>query len=321
MIRRVLLILLLATGLRAEESDPEPETLSRVQIRQLLRDARRLYDAQPEEADAESRAAHAEAARAFARAAEAGDPGEVNLDAVRLAEAMAWMRADQPELALEAFDRIQGFDEALDRARHRFLRGNAHLAAGEAALSREDFEEAKTQMGEAVESLISSLMEDPQAEAAKQNLEVARRRLRWVEENEPPPPPPEEEPGEDDSEEEDTDPDETPPPDMPDMPEPQDDEDEQETDPDGDEDDGAEAADADAEEGDEGEDEEEAEPGEPEWTEDVDGAAAADDPEFDDLDMDTAEQTLDALLEQERRLREEIIRNRRIRTIPVEKDW
>ena len=318
MIRRLLIASLLVFTVRAEDPAPETDTLSPVQVRQLLRDASALYEEHADDSDAADPEALTEAARAFARAAREGDPGEVHLDAVRLAEAMAWMRAGQPEQALEAFDRIQGFSETHDRARHRFLRGNAHLAAGEAALSREDFETAKSQMGEAVESFISSLMEDPQAEAAKQNLEIARRRLRWVEENEPPPA--EEDTDPDDQDEE---PDDTPQPEIPPKPEPGD---EEEDDPDDDpapteaegEDEGEESETDPADE-DETDGEADADTGDPAAQEDVDGDPVAED--LDDLDLEDAVQTLDALLEQERRLREEIIRNRHHRSIPVEKDW
>ncbi|MCH8527410.1 MAG: hypothetical protein LAT79_09695, partial [Kiritimatiellae bacterium] len=42
-----------------------------------------------------------------------------------------------------------------------------------------------------------------------------------------------------------------------------------------------------------------------------------------DFSEEEAQRTLDALLEQERRLRDEILRNRNrnLQTVPVEKDW
>ena len=291
--------------------------LTPFQIRHVLREARRLYEADEEDADP---ATLAEAARAFALAAEKGEPGEINLDAVRLAEAMAWMRAERPEDALEAFEKIQGFEAAADRARHRLLRGNAHLAAGERAFSQEDFDTAKEQMGEAIESYIASLMDDPTSEAAKQNLELAHRRLRFVEENEPPPPPPENQEDEDedqDQEDGDDEQDQEPQPQPGEADESEEGEDDPEPQP------GEEEEDDDTrpEEGDPGEDEAEGDPAPADPGEEDDPREMEMDPELDDLTDDEIESTLNALLEQERRLRDEILRNRHRRQIPVEKDW
>lgn len=308
------LLLFALLSVRGETEAPEaPEALSRFQVRQLLRDARGVY----EDAEAEPEA-FAEAARAFALAAEHGEPGEVNFDAIRFAEALSWMRANQPERALEAFERVEGFPRSGDRARHRFHRGNAHLAAGENALSGEDFESAKAQMTQAIDNYIASLLEDPEAEPAKQNLEIARRRLQFVEENQPPPPPPE--PGDDDEEEEeDPDPAEEPPP-----PEPGEEGEEGEDDPD---------ASPEPEPGEDDPDEDPGEPGEedgedgdpapatPDLVEDVEGEAPDDDPDLEDLTEDDARRTLDWLFEQERRQREDILRNRHRHRAPVEKDW
>ncbi|MCC5849544.1 MAG: hypothetical protein JJU29_15795 [Verrucomicrobia bacterium] len=299
----------------------QAEDLTPFQIRHVLREARRLYEAHDEESDP---AALAEAAHAFALAAEKGEPGEVNLDAVRLAEAMAWMRADRPEAALEAFEKIQGFDEAADRARHRLLRGNAHLAAGERAFSQEDFDAAKEQMGEAIESYIASLMDDPASEAAKQNLELAHRRLKFVKDEEGEyeqemPQPGDDEEGEEGKDEEGED--EMPPRPVDELEGEEDEDGEQVMEPEPDDQPGEEGDETEADERDPDEDDPEgdpaiADPGEED--EPLEGEMA---PEVDDLTDEEIESTLNALLEQERRLRDEILRNRHRRQIPVEKDW
>jgi len=312
---RVLLFVLAAFFLRAE--DPAEQPLTRTQIRHLLQQARNLYrddDAEPEEL--------ADAAQAFGLAANQAEPGEVDLDAVRFAEALAWMRTGQPDRALEAFGNIQGFPLPEQRARHRFHRGNAHLAAGEQALTQDDFQSAKQQMEEAIENYIASLQEDPQAESAKQNLEIARRRRRWGEENAPPPPPPEED-GEDDEESEDQDdPEERETPqDMP-PPTPEDEQD-QEQDAEmqhqpGEDEEGVQDQ---PQDGDEETDADDPTPAAPDLVEDVDGEAPQDDPDLEDLTEEESRRTLDRLFEQERRRREEILHNRHRDSPPVEKDW
>jgi len=266
-----LLILLLTLPLFAEDV---PEALTPTQVRHLLREARQLYTSEePEDL--------ANAARMFRAAAEAADPDEVHLDAVRLAEAMAWMQANQTERALEAFEGIQGFEDAADRARHRNLRGNAHLAAGEQAFAQEEFDAAKEHMESAVQSFIESLQDNPASEDGKRNLEIAHRRLQHVIENTPPPPPPDEDGESDDSDEDDADPDQTDPTDQTDPSDPTD-------------------------------------ASEPSET-----PSASEPLPDEDFSEEEAQRTLDALLEQERRLRDEILRNRNrnLQTVPVEKDW
>lgn len=307
--RRALLLLLLAGSALAEEP---VETLTPAQVRALLREGRSRFDSE----DSQDLA---EAARMFAAAADAADPGEVHVDAVRLAEAKAWLKADQPQRALEAFEKIQGFERAADRARHRMLRGNAQLLLGEQALAEEDFDAAKELMELAIESFVESLMENPVSEDAKRNLEIANRRLQYVIENEPPPPPPDEEP------QEGEDPEQQPPEEEPEEqdpsepesgegePEPQ----EQESEPQEGEDEGEpQPTDPREQEGDPSESQDPA----PEWDEQVEQPSREMELE-DDLSEEEVERALDALLEQERRLREQILQNRRLRRIPVEKDW
>jgi len=304
--KRLLLFVLLATPGFADEA---VEPLSPAQVRALLREARTLYASEDTEELGKS-------AELFGAAAEAADPGEVHVDAVRLAEAQAWLKADQPQRALEAFEQIQGFEQAADRARHRMLRGNAQLLLGEQALAEEDFEAAKEQMNQAIESFVESLMEDPRSEDAKRNLEIANRRLQYVIENEPPPP----EPPTKEEDEEKQDPPEEPPPEEqesePESGEGESEPQEQESDPSEGEDQG-EPQPGDPQEGEGEPSDPQEEPGEPEEP----GEAESMEGELDDLSEEEAGRTLDALLEQERRLREEILQNRRLRTIPVEKDW
>jgi hypothetical protein len=287
---KVLLLLFLTLPLFAEE---EPQPLTPAQVRHLLREARQLYTSEePEDL--------ANAARMFRAAAEAADPDEVHLDAVRLGEAMAWIKANQTEQALEAFERIQGFEDAADRARHRNLRGNAHLAAGEQAFAQEEFEAAKEHMESAVQSFIESLQDNPASEDGKRNLEIAHRRLRHVIENTPPPPPPDESGESEGSDEDDADDqqDQTDPTDQSDP------SDEDESDP-SDESDPTDQSDP----------IDQTDPSDP-----SDPSASEPLPE-EDFSEEEAQRTLDALLEQERRLRDEILRNRNLQTVPVEKDW
>jgi len=307
--KTLILFLLLVFPLFAEET---VETLRPAQVRHLLREARKQYMS-------EDLQELAEAARIFSAAAEASDPGEVHVDAVRLAEAQAWLKADQHDRALEAFEKIQGFEQAADRARHRLLRGNAQLAMGERALAEENFEAAKDQMNQAIESFVESLMEDPRSADAKRNLEIANRRLQYVIENEPPPPPPEKNP-EDQQQEQEKPPEEQEQDgqSQPSQGEGEPDEQKQESEPsEGEEPEEPPSPQPQAREGEGDPSDPQDEPGEPEEP----GETEPTEGDLEDLSEEEAQRTLDALLEQERRLREQILQNRRIRTIPVEKDW
>lgn len=314
----LLLLTLLAAPFAAAHEDGE-DHLTPGQVRYLLRQGRRLY----EQGEAE---AFAEAARTFALAAQHADPAEVHLDAVRLAEAKAWLQADRPDLALNAFEQIQGFDAPADRARHRLLRGNAHLAAGELALAGEDFEAAKEQMEQAIQSLIDALQTDPASEEAKRSLEIAHRRLRYVIDNQPPPPPPEG--GEGDAEQDDEDENQEQEPQPQPQPQPEEGEGDAEEEP-GEDDRPQMPPPAPEDQPQDGEPEEGEGDGDPADAREAplleEEVAEHDGPDLDldtdNLDEEEARRALEALMEQERRLREQILQNRRIRTIPVEKDW
>lgn len=304
--KRVGLMLLLLPLFAGESSG----SLSPAQVRQLLNQAVQHYqsDEKPEPA---------EAAQLFRAAVENADPGEVHTDAVRLAEAMAWMQAGDPERALEAFEQIQGFEQPAHRARHRHLRGTAHLAAGEQAFAREDFGPAREHMESAVQSFIESLQEDPASDVGKRNLEIAHRRLQHIIDHTPPPPPPDES-GE--GQNDDTDPSE----DAQDSPQhPPDSADPNDSEP-PDNSDASDAPDT-SDESDTSEESEESDPaGAPDASAPSEARESASSPDLEeDFSEEEAQRTLDALLEQERRLRDEILRNRnrQLQTLPVEKDW
>lgn len=297
-------LLLLGLPLFAEDDLPD---LTPAQIRHMLREARQLYDSE----DSEDLI---NAARIFRAAAGAADPDEVHLDAVRLAEAMAWMQAGQTEAALNAFESIQGFENAVDRARHRNLRGNAHLAAGEQAFAQEEFDAARGHMESAVQSFIESLQDDPASDHTRRNLEIANRRLQHVIDNTPPPPPPEESGENGDSDEDDSE-------DQQDQPDPTD-----QSDPSEDASDPSDESDSsdESDKSDPSDPSDESDPADPSDLSDVADAPSTSEPTPDeDLSEEDVQRTLDALLEQERRLRDEILRDRArtLRTPPVEKDW
>jgi hypothetical protein len=303
--RRCALFALLLLPLIAEEA---PEQLTAAQVRALLREARNNYSSEdPEDL--------ALAAQRFALAAQAADPGEVNLDAVRLAEAKAWMKANQSERALEALRKIQGFDRAGDRARHRHLLGGAHLAAGEEALAREEFDAAKEHMEQAVQAFTDSLKEHPVSTEAKENLEIAHRRLQHVIDVTPPPPPGDPESGDDQQEDpEDGDQEQQPQP----QPQEQEQEQGQEQGQGQEEPETSDPSDP-SDESDMPEPAEASDPTDSSGTGEPSGAPAPEEPL--DLTEEETLRTLDALQEQERRQREEILRNRQLRRVPVEKDW
>ncbi len=155
-------------------------SLQRAAIQQILRQAESDYE-QSEDAAAAERAAES-----FGGVASL-ESEDFDADALHLAEAMARLTAGNPEAALQALDRIQGFDEASERARSRLLRGNAHLSLAEAA--GEDFERAEAELGQALNSYVQALKEEPSNPAIRHNLELAQKRLQELLLRKPPPTP------------------------------------------------------------------------------------------------------------------------------------
>jgi outer membrane biosynthesis protein TonB len=175
---KILLALLIALPLSAQTTN----TLSRTQIQGVLRGAREAYVKEdPEMASI--------AAQAFGSVAETNDDKEYNLEALRLAEGMAHLKGNDPASALKALEQIKGFDSPGERARLRLMRGNAHFALGNQAAEAKKWDEAKTQMGKAIENQVQSLIEMPSSEEARHNLELSRRRLAEIIRQQPPPPP------------------------------------------------------------------------------------------------------------------------------------
>jgi outer membrane biosynthesis protein TonB len=233
-------------------------------------------------------------------------PGEFDADAIRLAEAMAWMKANRPDEALKSFERLKGFDESEERARQRLLKGNAHLAQAEQHVAGEQWDEGIQQATKAAEAFASSLKENAESMEAKRNLEIARDRERTYRLLRPPPtptPPPQPTPQAQPSPTPSPQPSPqgpTPTPDPSASPTPQ---------PNGQPSPTPQAEGTPQPQ--DGDSEQKPEPGE-------EGNAGEADAK--DLTEEETERILDALLEQEKRMRDQILR-RNLRQIPVEKDY
>jgi len=306
--RKLIFIVLtiLTTTLLADEE--APSTFTRSQIRTLLQQTIELYSSE-DQTDLE------QAAQNFQALVTDAPEGEMDQDALALAESMAFLKAGQPQKALERLDQIEGFEESKERSQARMMKGNAQRQLSEAAVSSEQWEDATTQMTGAVESYKNALREDSNLVAARQNLELSNKRLQEIIELTPPPP--EDQESEDQEENED---DEETSDDQEqqqnqepgDESDPSDDEQEQDSDPSDPADDQQDPSDQDEPpESEESSEEENADPA-GQASEGVDPA--------EELDAKQAEQLLDAALEQEKRQRRQILQQR-VRSIPVEKDW
>lgn len=300
LIKRLLLLLWLSTSQFARA---ETNQVTRAQLDLMLNQAKAQYNAE-EPATEEL----AEAAERFKAAAELGEPGEYNLDALRLAEGMSLLKAGKPEEALEAMKAIEGFDSPEERSRLRLMRGNAHLAQGTAAAERKQWEPAKEEVGAAIDSFANALIEDPQSEAARHNLELAQRRLEQIKRQQPPPTPTHE-------------PQPTPTPGPSPTPTPEGDQGQQGDEQQQEEQDQTDPSDPSDEESDKSDPSpQDPASGEGEPGEEGEGEGVPAQPTNEELDEQQAQQVLDAYLEQEKHQRRQIL-ERRVRPVPVEKDW
>ncbi len=177
---RILPLLLLTTlPLAAQDTN----ALTRAHIRNLLREASETYATpQPESAN--------NAAQRFGAVADLDDPREYNLDALRLAQGMALLKAGDAPAALQALDKVKGFDHSTERSRLRLLRGNAHFHLAEKSAADEKWDEALGAIAKAVENYTQALIETPDSPDARHNLELAHRRRQDFERLKPPPPTP-----------------------------------------------------------------------------------------------------------------------------------
>lgn len=319
---RTLLAAVLATALLSVSAQTETNRVERLALRQRLREAREAFGEDAGEA-------LAEAADHFKAVREQGEEGEFDLDALRLAEGMAHLRAGKPEQALQVLDAVEGFENAPERARHRRLKGLAHMGLAEAAANEERWDDALRDMDEAVSDFTRSLKETPDDEASRHNLELAHRRRREIEQQKPPPPPEsEDQENEDEQDQDEQDQDE----------QEQDEQERDEQEQDSEEQDGEsqdeEETQPEEQEGDESSADEEGEQdpqdaegeGEPRSADEPEGEAdpsAAGEPGEEEVDAREAARILEAYLEQEKRQRRQLLEEqmRRLRRQPVEKDW
>lgn len=313
------LLLLIPMLLIAQEPAAAPAAYSRREIQLILEQIKQWYAAE----DAESRKNMAQAlSELSARAPE----GELNPDAVKLARGLALLKAGDPEAALAALEEIEGFDSPERRAQLRQMKGNSQMQLAEKAVAEQDWQSAKTRMQAAMDAFSNALREDGSQEAARYNLELARKRLEEIKAQEPPPPPkqdqqdpqdqvkPEDQKDQEEKpdQKQDQNQDQQPQPDAsgeqdPDQKQPQDQPDQQDQQTQPDQQDQAETSESSGESG---------QPENAEAAQTAEGEPS----EEEKLDARQAAQILQSALEQEKRQRRQI-QMQRIKPVPVEKDW
>ncbi len=295
-----------------DAASPEENVPSLESLRQALRNARHQYREGSEGFDA--------AAETFQEVEASEDDQEFNLDALRLAQGLSRLQAGNPDGALEALNRIQGFPEADERSRHRLLKGVAHLEKGAALAKRAQWEDAISEARNGIESLSESLRDRPDSEVIRKNLELAHRQLeRYLARRPPPTPTPTPEPT--------PTPTPTPPPESTPTPTPEptptpDPEDQNPQDPTPTPDpEGQQSPESQQNQGEEDSQQQEPQSGDPQQDESADETNAEQQQQRqEELEAEEARQLLDAFQQQEKAQRRELLR-RKIRGIPVEKDW
>jgi hypothetical protein len=111
--------------------------------------------------------------------------GELDPDAIRLAEGRAWLQSGNAEKAIEVLETIEGFDADRLRSETRILEGSAAYTLAQQALEQQDLESAKENAERAQERFRNALGVDPANEAAAHNLELTQNFIRTL--PEPPP--------------------------------------------------------------------------------------------------------------------------------------
>jgi hypothetical protein len=301
----LIFLALLTTRVHAEEETAS--TMTRNSLRSFLEQTIDYYSSE-DPADAE------QAAQNFQTLSLQAPEGEMDPDALALAEGMSLLKAGKAQQALERLEQIEGFEESKERSQTRLMKGNAQRQLAEAAVSSEQWDDAKSQMSAAVESYKNALREDSNLIAARQNLEIANERLKEIIELTPPPP--ENQNSEDQEDQEDQENQEESEKNQErsqDQEEQTDQQDQQDQEDQADQQDQGEQEDQENSE-ESSEQEQEEEPSNPAGQ----GSESGDPAE--QLDAKQAQQLLEAALEQEKRQRRQILQQR-IQSIPVEKDW
>ncbi|MDF3127710.1 hypothetical protein P0Y35_00730 [Kiritimatiellaeota bacterium B1221] len=320
-------ILFFIISLCGFSEETESTTMTRNQIRAFLNETQSLYAS-------EDPKALAEAATRFQALLEQSPEGELSSDALRLAQGMAQIKAGEPEKALQTFSEIEGFEDPLVRGQLRQMKGNAHLKMAQSAMGQMEWKEAKEGMKKAVDAFTNTLRENPEMDAARNNLEFAQKCIREIEEQEPPP---SQDPQKQDQEKEDEEKDnqdqqkqnpenQQDPSEKSEPSDPQEQSDPSDQQEQSDPSDPSEESDQEQEQA----QDQESDPSEPEDpSEQQDPANAssqnqAGEPnemsDAEKLDAIQAQQILDAALEQEKAQRRLILQGR-AESIPVEKDW
>lgn len=263
-----------------------------------------------------------QAATLFQHLRQQAPEGEFDPDAVRLAEARAWMQSGDPAKTLETLEGVEGFEVDRLQAETRILEGNAAYQIAEQALSQQDPAAAKENAERALERFRNALSVDPRNETAAHNLELTQR---FVEQIPEPPPQENEEDQENDQQEEQEDSQDQEQQQQQDSQEQQQqDSEDQEQQPEQDSQEQQEDQESqdqpeqDQPDSDKASSEEQEQPS----PEDPDSSNRSEptEQEIQEFSEEQARQLLDTYDEQERRQRRQFL-EQRVRTIPVEKDW
>jgi len=264
------------------------------------------------------------AADIFSMLRDEAPEGELDPDALRLAEGLSWLKSGDADKAMDALESVEGFDVDSLRSQKRLTQGNAAYQLAQQALEAQDLETAKEKSETAQNLYRSALQVNPRNQDAAHNLELTQRFIQEL-----PEPPPQENQDQEDSEnqensEKQQDQEQQNSQDQENQDQEnqdsqdqqnQDQEDQQQEseDPQNDQEEEQDSQDEqDQSQGSEGEQEQESEPSE--------GTEPTEQPLPEDYSEEQAQTILDTYDEQERRQRRQFLQQR-VRTIPVEKDW
>lgn len=258
-----------------------------------------------------------QAAALFQHLRQQAPEGEFDPDAVRLAEARAWMQSGDPAKTLETLEGVEGFEVDRLQAETRILEGNAAYQIAEQALAQQDPAAAKENAERALERFRNALSVDPRNETAAHNLELTQRFMEKIPE---PPPQENEEKQENDQQEEQEDSQDQEQQQQQDSEDQQDQEQQPEQDSQEEQEnqESQDQTEQDQQDSDETSSEEQEQPS----PEDPDSSKRSEptEQELQEFSEEQARQLLDTYDEQERRQRRRFL-EQRVRTIPVEKDW
>jgi Ca-activated chloride channel family protein len=307
-----LILLFLPCSLLAREAD----ALSWREAREGLDDAITLY----------GEGKFAEAAEAFQSLRGLAPEGELDPDALRLAEGTAQLKSGNATEAMAALEGIEGFDASSLQARQRLLEGNAAYQIARQAIDQQDHAQAKTSAERAQESFRNALTVDPENEAAAHNLELTQRFIETL-----PEPPPQENQDQQEQEEQENDQEQESQDQQNQNSGEEDQQDQQNQQEQQDSREPQEESSPEQESGENQQDQEDQEQRdqsqgggqEPQSEQDPSDSSTPSSPsdqEAQDMPLEQVEQLLDNYDEQERRQRRQFLQ-RNARPIPVEKDW